>query len=130
MAEVYAPKAPALTDQLGNPVAAVQIPASQEPGAAVKEKPKGFEDYEKNSGSTGVLGLLSTLISESKALENEALRAENDSQSAYETFVKDNNKAVKMNNELITQKSAELAQTEEAKTQAESDRRAAIRDME
>ena len=130
MKEFYEEKAPALTDQFGNPVAAMQVPASQEPGAAAAAPPKGFDDMKKNKGGQGVLGLLAGLITESKAMENEALRAEQDSQSAYEDFTKDNNHSTQMNNELITQKTAELASTTEAKVQAESDRRQALRDME
>jgi len=127
MKEFYEPKQE-LTDQFGNAVAAVQT--DQVPGAAVDAPPEGFDEYKKNEKSGGVLSLLQGLIDESKQAEDEALRAEADSQAAYEDFTKDGNKSIKTNNEEIAQKEAELAETTKTKTQAESDRSKALDDME
>merc|ERR1719473_1910313 len=109
------------------------VQTDQEPGAAAPPPPEGFKDYENNKnakGEGGVLSLLQGLIDESKAMEAESLKAENDSQSAYESFTKDSNNSIQKNNELITQKSAELAEAEAALTQAEADRGKALKDME
>merc|ERR1719473_867112 len=54
---------------------------AQQPGAALSEKPKGFETYEtKGKGASGVLALLSSIIKEAETMEKEALAAETDAQ--------------------------------------------------
>ena len=75
----------------------------QEPGAAAPPPPQGstsgalravapgilfchgvgrFDDYEQNKHSGGVLSMIQEIIDESKTMENDAIRAENDSQAA------------------------------------------------
>merc|ERR1719399_56300 len=50
--------------------------------------PPGFKSYEKNAASGGVMGMMQSIIDDSKAMEAEAIRGEEDSQKAYEDFVK------------------------------------------
>merc|ERR1719261_2388564 len=45
--------------------------------------------YKKSSGSSGVMAMIETLVEESAELEADAMKAEADSQAAYETFMKD-----------------------------------------
>merc|ERR1719359_878486 len=61
----------------------------QEPGADAPPPPEGFDDYKQNKHSGGVLSMIQEIIDESKTMENDAIRAENDSQDAFEFFVKD-----------------------------------------
>jgi len=56
--------------------------------------PEGFKAYKKNEGGTGVLLLLQQIINDAKAMEAEATRAEQDSQEAYESFVKETNRSI------------------------------------
>merc|ERR1719197_1557865 len=56
--------------------------------------PPGFKSYEKNAASGGVMGMMSGIINDAKAMEAEAIRGEEDAQKTYETFVKDPNDAV------------------------------------
>merc|ERR1719443_2397661 len=50
--------------------------------------PPGFKSYEKNAASGGVMGMMQSIIDDAKAMEAEAIRAEEDSQKTYEDFVK------------------------------------------
>merc|ERR1719359_1831485 len=56
--------------------------------------PPGFKTYEKSSGSGGVMGMLEQIISETKTMEADAIKAETDAQKAYEAFVKDANASI------------------------------------
>merc|ERR1719271_1546684 len=56
--------------------------------------PPGFKTYEKSSGSGGVMGMLEQIISETKTMEADAIKAETDAQKAYEAFVKDSNASI------------------------------------
>merc|ERR1719440_2316177 len=44
--------------------------------------PPGFKTYEKSSGSGGVMGMLEQIISETKTMEADAVKAETDAQKA------------------------------------------------
>jgi len=60
----------------------------------VQEGQPEFESQEKNKKSGGVMGMMQEVISDAKHLEAEAIQGEEDSQKAYETFVKDTNESV------------------------------------
>merc|ERR1719262_802649 len=53
--------------------------------------PPGFKQYKKNAASGGVMGMIQQIINDAKAMEAEAIRSEEDSQKAYEDFVKETN---------------------------------------
>jgi len=86
--------------------------------------PAGFEAYKKNAASGGVMSMLQQIISDAKAMEAEAIRAEEDSQKAYEDFVKETNGSIEAKSEDIVNKSEEKAKAEadlvEAKEAKES----------
>jgi len=92
--------------------AAAGLVQKQEP--AGPPPPPGFEAYEKNAQSTGVMGMIQTIINDAKNLEHETIRSEADAQQAYEDYVKDTNKSIDAKTEDIVNKS-------EAKGQAEKD---------
>merc|ERR1719265_2684323 len=52
--------------------------------AAGQAPPPGFKSYEKNAASGGVMGMMQSIIDDAKAMEAEAIRAEEESQKAYE----------------------------------------------
>merc|ERR1719182_435176 len=54
----------------------------------------GFKEYKKNSAAGGVMGMIQQIINDAKAMEAEAIRAEEDAQKAYEDFVKETNSSV------------------------------------
>merc|ERR1719164_379964 len=56
--------------------------------------PPGFKSYEKNAASGGVMGMMSGIINDAKAMEAEAIRGEESAQKTYEEFVMDTNTAI------------------------------------
>merc|ERR1719230_1468337 len=56
--------------------------------------PPGFKSYEKNAASGGVMGMMSGIINDAKAMEAEAIRGEEDAQKTYEQFVMDTNASI------------------------------------
>jgi uncharacterized small protein (DUF1192 family) len=92
-----------------------------EPGEAAPPPPEGFKEYKQSEGGGGVVGMIQEIIDESKTMEMDALKAENDSQAAYESFTKNGNASIKALLEAITDKtekkasaSAELTYSKEA----------------
>merc|ERR1719359_2789478 len=65
--------------------------------------PTGFKKYTKNAASGGVMGMIQNIIDDAKAMEAEAIKAEEDSLTAYESFIKDTNAAVaELRKQVIT----------------------------
>merc|ERR1719214_290403 len=77
--------------------------------------PPKFKTYSKNAASGGVMGMIKTIIADAANVENEAIRGEEDSQKAYEDFVKDSNTSI----DLKTKKVVDLS---EVKARAEADK--------
>jgi len=71
--------------------------------------PPSFEPYKK-AGGGGVVAMIEGIITESQHAEKHAVSDNNDSQLAYEEFMKDANKSIKKLRKLITDKSAQKAQ--------------------
>mmetsp|Transcript_93765 Transcript_93765/g.195536 ORF Transcript_93765/g.195536 Transcript_93765/m.195536 type:complete len:700 (-) Transcript_93765:225-2324(-) len=84
--------------------------------------PSGFETYKNNAASGGVMQLIEQIVADAKSMEAEAIKAEEDSQKAYEDFVKDTNASIEAKSKDIVEKSevkaraeGELVETKEAK---------------
>jgi len=92
--------------------------------------PPGFKSYEKNASSGGVMGMMQNIINDAKAMEAEAIRGEEDSQKAYEDFVKDTNDSVEEKSKDITNKSSARAKAEARKVEAETERDAVMGELE
>jgi len=56
--------------------------------------PAGFNTYENNAGGNTVLTMLQSIINDAKSMEAETLRAEEDAQKAYESFVTETNRTI------------------------------------
>jgi len=74
--------------------------------------PPGFEAYKNNAASGGVMSMIEQIISDAKAMEAEAIRSEEDSQKAYEDFVKETNNSIEAKSRDIVNKSEEKAKAE------------------
>merc|ERR1740139_775987 len=92
--------------------------------------PAGFKDYKKNAASGGVMGMIQQIITDAKAMEAEAIRAEEDAQKAYEDFVKETNASVEEKSKTMVNKSEEKAKTEKDLTQANEDKEATMIELE
>jgi len=72
--------------------ALVQKSSSTQP--AGPPPPPGFKSYEKSAQSGGVMAMIEQIIADAKAMEEEALKAEEDAQVAYESFVTETNASI------------------------------------
>jgi hypothetical protein len=92
--------------------------------------PPSFKKYKKNAAAGGVMGLIEQIIDDTKAMEGEAERAEAENQQAYEAFVKDTNASIEEKSKTQVNKSEEKAKAEADHNQAETDREAAMLELE
>jgi len=76
--------------------------------------PARFTKYEKHAGGYRVVAMIEEVIKDSVAAENEAIASEQDSQTAYENFMKDSNDSIIK----LTQKILDLT---EARAKAKAD---------
>lgn len=83
--------------------------------------PAGFNTYEKNAGGGGVLGMLTQIMNDSKAMMAEAKRDEADAQKTYESFVVETNNSIDTNQTSIDNKTGERANANQEKTEAEEE---------
>merc|ERR1719387_1373656 len=74
--------------------------------------------------------MIQQIINDAKAMEAEAIRAEEDSQKAYEDFVKDTNSSVEEKNRDIVHKSEVKAKAEADLVQANDDKEAVELELE
>merc|ERR1719387_1250851 len=95
-----------------------------------QEPPASFKKYEKNKKSGGVMGMIQELIDESKQMETDAIRAEEEAQKAYEDFVKETNGSIETKSKEIVNKSELKAKAEDDKTEAEESRDKILLDLE
>merc|ERR1719380_207926 len=84
----------------------------EQPGAAPPPPPGNFGAQEKNPGGGGALAMIEDIIAESKKVEMEATGCEQDSQAAYEGFIKDANKSINADTKAIADKSEMKATAE------------------
>merc|ERR1719428_471915 len=93
--------------------------------------PPGFGGaYQKNSGSGGAMGMLQSIIADSKMVEADATHDEQQAQAAYESFVKDSNTEITSLNKEITDKTSLKAQADGDKVSAEADHKSTMGDLE
>merc|ERR1712032_729866 len=92
--------------------------------------PPGFKEYKKNAAAGGVMGMIQQIINDAKAMEAEAIRAEEDAQKAYEDFVKETNASIETKTKEIINKSEEKAKAETDLTQAQQDKEAVLLELE
>ena len=88
--------------------ALVQVGSSRQPA---------FKEFKKNEKSGGVMGMFDEVISETKQLMADAMLAEEDAQTAYETMVKDTNEAVDEKTKDMINKSEALSKAQVALTE-------------
>merc|ERR1719253_2111084 len=117
-----------LQDFYGKAAAAALLQKGQEP--AGPPPPPGFEAYKKNKSAGGVMGMIQQIIEDAKAVEAEAIRAEEDSQKAYEDFVKETNASIEAKSKDIVNKSESKAKAEVDLTDANSAKDAAMLELE
>merc|ERR1712226_1470606 len=76
------------------------------------------------------MSMIEQIISDAKAMEAEAIRAEEDSQKAYEDFVKETNGSIEAKSKDIVNKSEEKAKAESDLVEAKEAKEAAMLELE
>merc|ERR1719451_264084 len=92
--------------------------------------PPGFKEYKKNASSGGVMGMIQQIINDAKAMEAEAIRSEEDAQTAYEDFVKDTNASIEEKSKDIVNKSDMKAKAEGELVQATEEKESVLLELE
>merc|ERR1719199_1849873 len=108
--------------------AAAALVQTQQP--AGPPPPPGFEAYKKNAAAGGVMGMITQIINDAKAMEAEAIRSEEDAQKAYEDFVKDTNNSIEEKSKDIVNKSETKAKAEADLVEATKDKEAVMLELE
>jgi chromosome segregation ATPase len=92
--------------------------------------PPKFKTYGKNAQSGGVMGMMKSIIADSANVENEAIRGEEDSQKAYEDFVKDSNESIDLKIKEVVNLSEIKAKAEKDKVEAEAQLESVLGELE
>merc|ERR1719465_252754 len=90
--------------------AQVRASAPTDPGAEAPPPPEDFKEYKQNEGGNGVIGMIQSVIDESKETETDAIRSEGDANAAYEEFMKNANKSLKALIKSVADKKEKAAQ--------------------
>jgi len=94
-----------------------------------QEPPVTAKAYKKNAGGSGVVAMVEVISDDSKKVEADALKAENEAQAGYEEFIKDSNASIQAANDEIAAKTESLAQADADSTAASGDLSATINDL-
>jgi DNA repair exonuclease SbcCD ATPase subunit len=92
--------------------------------------PAKFTKYEENAGGKRVIAMLDTVMADSKKMENDAIRSEQDAAASYEMFMKDSNKSIAQMLRSNVNMSEEKAKSEEAISRDEKDLKATMKTLE
>jgi len=92
--------------------------------------PPGFKEYKKNAAAGGVMAMIQTIIDDAKKLEADSIRAEEEAQKAYEDMVTETNATIDKKTKEMANKSEEKAKAEGDLGQANSDKEAALLELE
>lgn len=94
-----------------------------------QEPPVKAKSYKRNAGGSGVVAMIETILDESKKVESDALKSDNDNQAAYEEFISDSNKSIAACQEDVTAKTETLAKADGDSTAAKGDLQHTINDL-
>jgi len=92
--------------------------------------PAKFKKYEQNAGGGRVVAMLEEVIADVKKTVDQAMASEQDSQSAYENFMKDTNKSLKKTSQSISDMSGAKAGAKEDLSMAKTDFKQTMTDLE
>jgi len=92
--------------------------------------PARFTSYGLNAGGGRVIRMLEEVMADSRKTEDDAIAAEEDSQTAYENFMKDSNKAITAYTKKIMNMKGAKATANEDLTLSNSDLKATLRNLE
>merc|ERR1719478_526128 len=83
--------------------------------------PAKFKKMEKNAGGGRVVAMLEEVLADTRKTEDQAMASEQDSQSAYENFMKDSNKSILKTTQAISDMNGARATAKEELSAAKTD---------
>merc|ERR1740121_387694 len=83
--------------------------------------PAKFKTYSENAGGGRVVKMLEEILADTKKVEDQAIASEEDSQEAYENFMKDSNKMITKTTEAISDMTGARANAKEELSMAKTD---------
>merc|ERR1719456_2109091 len=92
--------------------------------------PAKFKKYETNAGGGRVVAMLEEVLADTKKTEDEAIVSEQDSQSAYENFMKDSNKSITKTTQSISDMTGARATAKEELSMANTDLGQTVQQLE
>jgi len=92
--------------------------------------PAGFDTHKKQAAAGGVMGMIQQIINDAKALEAEAVRGEQDSQKAYEGFIKATNDSIETKNSDVVNKTGVKAEKEQDLVEAGKEKEKVLLQLE
>jgi len=113
----------------GTSRASVSVKVTVEQAGPKTPAPPGFGDYKKNALGNPVLDLIEQVIADAKKMMAEAIRDEEDAQTAYEDFVKDSNAEIDAWSKEIIDKTEAKAKAEQELSAAEDALDAVVADL-
>merc|ERR1719331_430579 len=100
------------------------------PGAEAPPPPEDFSEYKQSEGGNGVIGMIQSVINESKATETDAIRSEGDANAAYEEFMKNANKSIKALMKSVADKKEKPAQADARLIRAKAEQVETMKELE
>merc|ERR1719478_223204 len=92
--------------------------------------PAKFKKMEKNAGGGRVVAMLEEVLADTKKTEDQAIASEQDSQSAYENFMKDSNKSILKTTQSISDMTGARAAAKEDLSMANRNFKLTMSDLE
>lgn len=99
-------------------------------GATTVAPSPEFEDYQSNTNSNKIMNLIQKLTGEAEVIKDAAVQDEQNAENAYVKLVGESNDSIKAKSRAMVDTTEELADTEQAISQATLDRDATLRDLE
>jgi septal ring factor EnvC (AmiA/AmiB activator) len=107
-----------------------QAAAPTDPGAEAPPPPEDFKEYGQNEGGNGVIGMIQSVIDESKETEADAIRSEADATASYEEFFKNANASIKALIKSVADKREKYAQGDARLIRAKAEQSQTLKDLE
>ena len=107
-----------------------QAAAPTDPGAEAPPPPEDFKEYNQNEGGNGVIGMIQSVIDESKETETDAIRSEADATASYEEFFKNANASIKALIKSVADKREKYAQGDARLIRAKAEQSQTLKDLE
>merc|ERR1719265_2786615 len=92
--------------------------------------PAKFKTYGKNAGGGRVVTMLEEILADTRKVEDQAMASEQDSQSAYENFMKDSNKMITETTKAISDMSGARAKAKGELSMAKEDFASTMAELE